>query len=152
MPAAAAAEAVLQYPLSCVGAWWPLTASEPTKHIVIGSWRIANARQPLLFAVLSAHGRAKAGCAGTRWLRRGSQRLAMRGAPPGAAGAQAGWGFDGGVLVRIFQSSHFLASLTLGLGAGVGDGELRALAAACPFLRRLELRFAAVTGAGAASA
>jgi len=102
--------------------------------------------------VLSAHGRAKAGCAGTRWLRRGSQRLAMRGAPPGAAGAQAGWGFDGGVLVRIFQSSHFLASLTLGLGAGVGDGELRALAAACPFLRRLELRFAAVTGAGAASA
>lgn len=63
--------------------------------------------------------------------------------------AQAGWGFSGGVLMHVFACSLFLGTLRLGLGAGVGDRELAALAAACPYLRCLELRFAHVSDAGA---
>ena len=62
---------------------------------------------------------------------------------------QAGWGLDGSVLAHVCLHSPFLATLKVGLGASVGDRELRALAAACPYLRRLELRFAAVSDAGA---
>ena len=62
---------------------------------------------------------------------------------------QAGWGLDGSALAHACLHSPFLAALKVGLGASVGDGELRALAAACPHLRRLELRFAAVSNAGA---
>ena len=62
--------------------------------------------------------------------------------------AQAGWGLDGGLLAHVCLHSPFLATLKVGLGASVGDSELRALAAACPHLRRLELNFAAVSDAG----
>ena len=64
--------------------------------------------------------------------------------------AQAGWGLDGRALSHVCMHSPFLATLKVGLGASVGDDELRALAAACPHLRRLELRFAAVSDAGMA--
>ncbi|KAK9843661.1 hypothetical protein WJX81_001467 [Elliptochloris bilobata] len=108
-------------------------------------------RTPVLrsLAVAGCHSLAP-GAAGVEWLLpcSGAAVVGSAWAAPCLHALEAGWGFDGAALAHVCMHSPFLATLIIGLGASIGDGELQVVAATCPHLRRLELRFAPISDTG----